>query len=96
MISGSHVFRVANVVAALASAVLAFGRIEAVELTPGDLVVGDSRSPVRVSVVNPITRVKTNVCDCATLNTIRDVAVRGTDRIYAIGQLAGEIGRAHV
>lgn len=61
--------------------------VHAVTLTPGDLVVGESRSPVLISVVNAQTGVKTVICSCTTLQTIRDVAVKGAEKIYAVGQL---------
>jgi len=61
--------------------------VQAVTLAPGDLVVGESRSPVLISVVNVQTGGKTVICSCTTLQTIRDVAVKGSEKIYAVGQL---------
>ncbi len=57
----------------------------AVTLKPGDIVVGDD-SP-RVSVVDPQTRIKTVICNCTTLATLWDLAVKGTEKIYAVGTL---------
>jgi sugar lactone lactonase YvrE len=74
--------------AALACASWVMASADAATLSAGDLVVGESRSPVRVSVVNPQTKVKTVVCNCTTLNTISSVAVKGNEKIYAIGQLS--------
>lgn len=62
---------------------------EAVTLRAGDLVVGDSRTPIEISVVNSQTGVKTRVCQCTTLIGIRDVAVKGTEKIYAAGSITG-------
>lgn len=73
-----------------------FSAVEAVTLNPGDLVVGDSRTPVRVSVVNPQAKSKTVVCDCTALGTIKSVAVKGNEKIYAIGQLPGSTTQAVV
>ena len=63
------------------------GPAEAVTLTPGDLIVGDTVSPVQISTVNPTTGAKTVICACTILSSIRDVAVKGTEKIYASGVL---------
>jgi hypothetical protein len=56
-------------------------------LEPGDIVVGDSLSPVEFHQLDPQTGAKTHLCDSALLNSLKDLAVRGTDKIYAVGQL---------
>src|SRR5438876_6444546 len=58
---------------------------DAVTLKPGDIIVGNDAP--EISFVDPQTRVRTSICQCTTFNTIWDVAVKGTDKIYAVGQL---------
>ena len=83
--------RVRLLFAALALALSGTNAVAA-GLNAGDLVIGNNGSTTTISVVNPQTRIKTVVCNCTIFNTIKSVTVKGTERIYAIGQLASSFG----
>ena len=56
-------------------------------LEPGDVLVATSGVPPEISALDPLTGAKTPICSCATFNTIRDLAVSASGKLYAIGQV---------
>jgi hypothetical protein len=84
-------------VTALAIAWCMSGNVEAAGLKAGDIVIGDGVSTgARVSVLNPQTKAITVVCLCTVMYSLRSLAVKGTEKIYMLGQIGSTVARQGV